>query len=151
MKTIWFPLMKRKREPEKQIQNKKQKIKHPTEDTPLLIKLDNQGSFVRYFEHFIPPEESNKLFKKLLNEIPWQQSQISMYGKKINLPRLQCAMSDNRMFIKDLYLKSKPLEWSPEIKQIKEKIECVTNCKFNYVLLNLYRNGKDYINFHSDR
>jgi len=50
----------------------------------------------------------------------------------------------------DLYLKTKPLPWSHEVKVLKERIESLLDVTFDYVLLNLYRDGKDHIGFHAD-
>lgn len=44
----------------------------------------------------------------------------------------------------------KPLAWNKTLLQIKGKIELLTNTNFNGVLLNLYRDGQDYISWHSD-
>ena len=40
--------------------------------------------------------------------------------------------------------------WIPTLLEIKEKIEIISQVKFNAVLLNLYRDGNDSIGWHSD-
>ena len=42
-------------------------------------------------------------------------------------------------------------DWTPELLEIKNKVEQETQTAFNSVLLNLYRNGKDGVGWHSDR
>ena len=41
--------------------------------------------------------------------------------------------------------------WTPELLEIKKRIEAETDISFNSVLLNLYRNGNDGVGWHSDR
>jgi len=37
------------------------------------------------------------------------------------------------------------------ILSLKKKIETILNFEFDYLLMNYYRNGKDYIGYHADR
>lgn len=41
--------------------------------------------------------------------------------------------------------------WPEELLTIRKRVEKETNIKFNAVLLNLYRNGKDGVGWHSDK
>ncbi len=43
-----------------------------------------------------------------------------------------------------------PLPWIPAILEIKDKIEPLAGVTFNGVLLNLYRDGRDSMGWHSD-
>ena len=43
-----------------------------------------------------------------------------------------------------------PLPWIPAILEIKDKIELLAGVTFNGVLLNLYRDGRDSMEWHSD-
>eukprot|EP01130_Rhizamoeba_saxonica_P009481 TRINITY_DN3857_c0_g1_i1.p1 TRINITY_DN3857_c0_g1~~TRINITY_DN3857_c0_g1_i1.p1 ORF type:complete len:158 (-),score=7.53 TRINITY_DN3857_c0_g1_i1:14-487(-) len=79
----------------------------------------------------------------------WKQSDIKMYGKTFKSPRLQEVMGD--LYLEpSLYLKTAGVSWSPSMLTLKTRIETQLECQFDYVLMNLYRNGKDYISFHSD-
>ena len=44
----------------------------------------------------------------------------------------------------------KPNKFNQTLKNIKEKVELLSNSKFNCVLLNLYRDGQDSNGWHSD-
>jgi len=54
--------------------------------------------------------------------------------------------------VRTLYQKQPALAWTEEVLNLKTKIEEVlgSRCSFDYVLINLYRDGKDSIGFHSD-
>lgn len=49
-----------------------------------------------------------------------------------------------------MYTKQNSNPWSDEILILKNKLEELTQFKYNYVLINYYRNGNDYIAYHSD-
>jgi alkylated DNA repair dioxygenase AlkB len=113
------------------------------------INLRDGGVF-RYDNNFLSQEESQNLFDKLYDELEWKQSDIKMYGKVLKSPRMQCWMSNNGVDA-DVYLKTKATPWREDILEIKTRLEKLLNCKFDYLLFNLYRNGNDYIGYHADR
>ena len=86
----------------------------------------------------------------LKNEIAWQQDKMSMYGKEVNLPRLTAWYGENDKNYSFSGITLKPLYWTGILLQIKKAIETVETTNFNSVLLNLYRNGQDSINWHTD-
>ena len=43
-----------------------------------------------------------------------------------------------------------PHPWTPDLVNIKQSIERVTGVNFSSVLLNLYRDGRDSVSWHSD-
>ena len=82
--------------------------------------------------------------------IIWNHDHINMYGKEVFLPRYSAwyGDSDKPYTYSGLTLQPKP--WNKGLIYIKEKIESVADTKFNSVLLNWYRDGEDYINWHTD-
>jgi alkylated DNA repair dioxygenase AlkB len=112
------------------------------------LQIDSTSTLL-YDYNFLTKEEADKLLDHMLNDVEWRQSQRSLYGKSINIPRLQNWMAESDI-IADLYQKGAPMPWSPLVNTIRERIEKLLDCKFNYVLLNYYRDGQDSISFHSD-
>jgi alkylated DNA repair dioxygenase AlkB len=43
-----------------------------------------------------------------------------------------------------------PLPWTPALELVRERVLGLTGCAFNSVLLNLYRDGRDGMGWHSD-
>ncbi len=112
------------------------------------IKL--QDADLRYYPAFYDKVESDKIFKTLLETIKWKQDKIVMYGKELLLPRLSAWYGDNNKPYTYSGITLNPLPWTDELLQIKEKIETKTRVKFTSVLLNRYRDGQDYVGWHSD-
>ena len=103
---------------------------------------------ILFCKNFLSAEFAQRLFD-YLESLTFTQSTIKIYGKEINTPRLQRWMSDEGVDAR-LYQKNKAIPWTNDMLLLKEKLEEITNFKFNYVLLNLYRDGKDKIAYHSD-
>lgn len=79
----------------------------------------------------------------------WKQDFINLYGKK-PLPRLTSWYGDEGKSYVYSGIKSEPNPWNKGLLYLKTEIEKISNVKFNSVLLNWYRNGEDYMNWHSD-
>ena len=83
-------------------------------------------------------------------ELQWQQDEISMFGKKYNVPRLQAWYADPGKAYSYSGIKMKTFDWHPLLIELKEKIELQTGYLFNSVLANYYRDGQDSNGWHSD-
>ncbi|MHA3892201.1 alpha-ketoglutarate-dependent dioxygenase AlkB family protein [Acinetobacter sp. GXMZU3951] len=90
-------------------------------------------------------------FKKIqFKNIFWKQDYIHLYGKKIPLPRLTSWYGDEGKAYKYSGILSQPNPWNKGLLYIKEQIERVAGTQFNSVLMNWYRTGEDYLNWHTD-
>ncbi len=109
----------------------------------------NNGEFI-FEPNFFDVDESKLFLESLKNKILWKQESMNMYGKQINFPRLTSWYGENDKPYSFSGIKLNPNPWSNELIAIKQKIEPVSNTVFNSVLLNLYRDGKDSISWHTD-
>ena len=100
------------------------------------------------YHQFFNQLESDQLFTDLYQQIEWQQEPIKMLGKLVLQPRLTAYYGEKPYTYSGVTMK--PKLWQNTLLQIKDKIEGLTNIEFNAVLLNLYRDGNDYIGWHSD-
>ncbi|NJN47414.1 MAG: alpha-ketoglutarate-dependent dioxygenase AlkB [Candidatus Competibacteraceae bacterium] len=103
-----------------------------------------------FFEDFFTPAESDRLFTGLLDSIAWQQEHISLYGKTHLVPRLTAWYGDAGCCYTYSGIRRYPARWIPLLLTIRNRIERVTEVHFNGVLLNLYRDGRDSMGWHSD-
>lgn len=101
----------------------------------------------------------NNNYQDLWNLIPERDTYIKIYGKEIKIPRKQDLFSnDDRISYKysGTIVKSKPIIENSILSEIYNyfinyKLVKSKNKKdFNAIFINWYRNGKDYINQHSD-
>ncbi|PTR00077.1 alkylated DNA repair dioxygenase AlkB [Mucilaginibacter yixingensis] len=95
-------------------------------------------------------EESRQFMAHLIHRVPWQQKSQLLYGKEVITPRLTACYGNPDV---DYSLTGKglrPLAWTPELLQIKDRIEPFSGAKFDSVLLNYYRDGNDSVSWHTD-
>jgi len=86
----------------------------------------------------------------LVTNIPWRQDMLMIAGKEIPVPRLQCWMGNPRARYGYSGLQLTPIGWSDNVLSIRRSVQSLTGIKFNSVLLNYYRDGKDSVSWHSD-
>eukprot|EP00794_Sanderia_malayensis_P012789 gene12789-14100_t len=108
----------------------------------------NGVSKLQLLRDFIKPEEAEWMFEQLQAEIPWQEKEITMFGKKMMQPRLIAWFGDFPYTYSRITLK--PFKWSPLLDILRQKIQAETGLTFNTMLANLYRNNKDSVDWHSD-
>ncbi|OUL60700.1 alpha-ketoglutarate-dependent dioxygenase AlkB [Flavobacterium sp. AJR] len=92
-------------------------------------------------------EEADLYYNVLLNTTAWREYEMEIYDKTLKVPRMISWYEDKN----NIGAEPDRPDWTPELLQIKERVEAETQVKFNSVLLNLYRNGKDGVSWHSDR
>jgi len=118
------------------------------EETNPIIQL--KDAELVYHPAFFDKATSDKLFQTLLDTIQWRQDKIMMYGKELPLPRLSAWYGENQKPYTYSGITLQPLPWTDELLSIKTKIEEVAKVNFTSVLLNRYRDGQDYVGWHSD-
>ncbi|MEZ4828121.1 MAG: alpha-ketoglutarate-dependent dioxygenase AlkB [Bacteroidia bacterium] len=104
-----------------------------------------------YAPSFFSDSESDNYLHILGEEIAWRQESVQIFGKKIPQPRLSAWYGDSGKEYTYSGLSWSPLPWTETLMQIKSRIEqAFPGQVYNSVLLNLYRNGKDSMGWHSD-
>ena len=103
-----------------------------------------------YIDNFFDLDQANLLFDKLKSDIPWQQDDITVYGKLYPQPRLTALYGNEGKPYSYSNIVMQPHLWNPLTTFIKEKVEEAAQEQFTTVLLNLYRNGKDSNGWHAD-
>ncbi len=116
--------------------------------TPLHLNLPN--SDISYLDNFFSDEESQLLFNQLLNHIPWQQDNITVFGKTYKQPRLTALFAENSKPYSYSNITMHPHKFSEILLKIKTKVEAYSGHKFTTCLANLYRNGNDSNGWHAD-
>ena len=121
-------------------------------DLPLqtveLIELSDGD--ILWVRHFLPSREADTLFQTLQQEIPWRQDNIRIGGKDQPIPRLQAWFGDPGMHYTYSGLTLEPQPWSPTLTALKQRIETYSDCHFNSLLANLYRDQNDSVGWHAD-
>lgn len=96
-------------------------------------------------------EISDEDFSKIeFKNMKWKHDSIKLYGKIIPLPRYTSWYGNENKYYTYSGINSTPNKWNKGLLYIKNEIEKIAKISFNSVLLNWYRDGEDYINWHAD-
>lgn len=98
----------------------------------------------KYIPNFLSSEYCEELVKKIMVLGSLTQKPIKIYGKEVLQPRLTAYYGDVDYKYSGKTNKAEPF---PDfINEVAKKLEY----SYNAVLINLYRDGNDYISPHSD-
>jgi alkylated DNA repair dioxygenase AlkB len=113
-----------------------------------VIKLD--GAELLYIPQFYDKLKSDMYFQQIISNVEWKQDFIKMYGRELPLPRLSAWYGDSNKPYTYSGITLKPKTWTPELTEIKTEIEKQAGVNFTSVLINRYRDGQDYVGWHTD-
>jgi alkylated DNA repair dioxygenase AlkB len=105
---------------------------------------------VDIIQGIVVPPEAQRAFFEILNDTPWRQDSIVIFGKRVRQPHFNAWYGDAGASYIYSGLRHKPLPWNPLLLSIKVVVEELTGANFNSCLLNLYRDQNDGIGMHSD-
>lgn len=91
-------------------------------------------------DNFFTKEESDFYYNTFLNQTKWREYEMEIFDKTVTAPRMISWHEEN----------PEASTFTPDLLDIKKRVENETEIDFNAVLLNLYRNGKDGVAWHSD-
>ena len=111
------------------------------------IELGPTASLV-YTTGFIHHTVASQLAELWIDSLDWVQSEISLFGKRVRIPRLNAWYGDQAYAYSGTHFEAKP--WTPELLSLKQQVEDASKLSFNSVLINYYRSGQDCMGWHSD-
>jgi len=79
-----------------------------------------------------------------------KETYIKLHGKNVKIPRQQIAYGNVDFKYNGITVKPEPWISLPELIKLRVIVNNITGYKYNFVLLNKYRNGNDYISYHKD-
>ncbi|TKS73952.1 Alpha-ketoglutarate-dependent dioxygenase alkB -like protein 3 [Collichthys lucidus] len=132
----------------------------PVRDVPPEKVIEQAGDYeishgpsgisrLRLLPGFLPPEQADWMFSKLLAELPWSQKTNYKHGESYQEPRLTCWYGELPYTYSQSTMAANT-QWHPLLLTLREAVEQMTECSFNSLLCNLYRDGHDSISWHSD-
>lgn len=99
---------------------------------------------------FFDAQRSEHLFESLMQQTAWEQPEMIIFGKKHAQAGLSTWYADNGVDYEYSGVVRVAHPMTPLLEQIRAELETFTGAAFNSVLVNLYRDGKDSVSWHSD-
>ena len=100
--------------------------------------------------NFLPESEAGTLCAQLTAEVAWEQRAIRMFGRELPQPRLTAWHGDPAARYTYSGLTWEPRPWTPALLDLRQRVAAATGARFNSVLLNYYRDGRDSMGWHAD-
>ena len=105
-------------------------------------------SDISLIHNALGPARADNAREALMTGVSWRTSSFQMFGRRIQSPRLIAWAGDHA------YTYSRvtwpPAPWGATLRAIRDRVEELAGASFNGVLLNLYRDGRDSMGWHSD-
>jgi alkylated DNA repair dioxygenase AlkB len=92
--------------------------------------------------------DADNAFNALLEQIAWEQRDLTLFGRTVPTPRLTAWMGDAPYTYSGVT--NFPLPWPPRLAAIRDVLTAELGVVFNSCLANLYRDGSDSMGWHSD-
>ncbi len=118
--------------------------------SPEPVTLQMRDAEVLFYPAFFTQAESDAYLDDLTHHIAWKQETINILGAAVPIPRLTAWYGDEGNSYRWSGITQHPHPWTPTLLRMKVRIEQAAGVSFNSVLLNLYRDGRDSVAWHSD-
>lgn len=114
------------------------------------MRLDLPGADVRLWLRWLEAERADALLAALCASIPFEQHRLRLFGREVDAPRLSCWIGDRHARYRYSGTTFDPHPWPDALRALRDRVESACGARFNSVLANLYRDGRDAMGWHSD-
>lgn len=103
-----------------------------------------------YVPGFLAPRHADALLDEVIDAADWQQERFSMFGRLVVAPRLTAWYGEPGTTYRYSGVDRPAGTWLPPIRDLAAQVAQAVGWRFNYVLVNRYRDGGDMLGWHSD-
>lgn len=116
----------------------------------MLFPSDLPDADVQLLPAWLQHAKADALLHELQYAVPWETHRIRMFGRWLDSPRRSCWMGDADAHYRYSGADFAPRPWAPVVQELRERLQLACDGRFNSVLLNRYRDGRDSMGWHSD-
>ncbi|KAF1706175.1 alpha-ketoglutarate-dependent dioxygenase AlkB family protein [Pseudoxanthomonas sacheonensis] len=108
------------------------------------------GAELWFAPDWLQAGQADALFAELRDAIEWETHRIRLFGREVDSPRLSCWIGDEDAAYTYSGTRFQPRPWPLPLTELRRRLARELDCRFNSVLANRYRHGRDYMGWHSD-
>jgi alkylated DNA repair dioxygenase AlkB len=97
---------------------------------------------------WLSPSEAERCLAAVRAEVTWAEREIVLYGKRILQPRLVGWAGEMAYRYSGQTLEPRP--FTDTVRSLTARVNAFAGARFNHVLLNRYRDGRDSMGMHAD-
>ncbi len=107
---------------------------------------------MRFIEGFLSPAQAHDWLVHLEDSdwIKWQRETFSIFGRQVDAPRTLTWFGDAGLNYRYTGVDHCALGWPEPLRRLKDQVETAAGQSFNFLLLNRYANGSEYMGWHRD-
>jgi alkylated DNA repair dioxygenase AlkB len=113
-------------------------------------RIDLPDAEVLLYPRWMAQTQAQAALETLRDELPWAQHRIRLFGREVLTPRLCAWVGDKAASYAYSGTRFQPLPWTPTLLGLRDQLQCDGAGRFNSVLANRYRDGRDSMGMHSD-
>jgi alkylated DNA repair dioxygenase AlkB len=103
-----------------------------------------------HWKNWLPNSTADQTLDLALQQIPWRKDVIKMFGRTIQIPRLQNWFSESGQRYTYSRLSLPGLGYLEWMANLSMDVKKTTQNDFNGILVNYYRDGSDSMDWHAD-
>lgn len=108
------------------------------------------GAELWFAPDWLETGQADALLVELWDAIEWETHRIRLFGREVDSPRLSSWIGDEDAAYTYSGARFQPRPWPAALADIRRRLVRELDCRFNSVLANRYRDGRDYMGWHSD-
>ncbi|MGB2129396.1 MAG: alpha-ketoglutarate-dependent dioxygenase AlkB family protein [Flavicella sp.] len=116
---------------------------------PTLNCLPYDGEAL-YYGPILNAKEAKFYFECLDHSIAWKNDESIIFGKRIVMERKVALYAQKALTYTYAGIQRQALPWTPELLELKNRVEAKHGQSFNSCLLNYYPSGKHGMSWHAD-
>jgi alkylated DNA repair dioxygenase AlkB len=109
-----------------------------------------QGAELWFAPGWLAAADADALLVSLREEIRWETHRIRLFGRELDSPRLSCWIGDEGAAYTYSGARFQLHPWPAALLYVRQRLANELDGAFNSVLANRYRDGNDYMGWHSD-
>jgi alkylated DNA repair dioxygenase AlkB len=106
---------------------------------------------LEWIADFLSPGEADLYLARLWTELAWHRETLLICGREVAVPRLVAWHGDPEASYRYSGVIHHPRPWTATLATLRQCVEQHTGRRFNSVLGNLYRDGRDSMGWHTDK
>lgn len=116
----------------------------------MLEDLPLTGAALQFDRQWLPQARADALLDAVHSAIDWEVHRVRLFGRLVDSPRLSSWIGDADASYVYSGSRFEPRPWPDSLSALRDELAAVAGLRFNSVLANLYRDGRDAMGWHSD-
>ncbi len=117
---------------------------------PACQQIELPDADIRLWPQAFPLRVADGLLASLRTGMDWRAEEVLVFGERRRVPRLVAWHGDPGAVYTYSRTRHEPQPWTTALGDIRHAVEHLCGRRFNSVLLNRYRDGRDGMGWHAD-